>query len=370
MKAYAGITTRFEQYLANEEIAGAGILVYEAGETVYRHFLGFADGAKTIPVDENTQYWLASMTKPIAAAAFMKLVEQGEASLEDPVCRFLPSFSQEGKERVTTKMLLNHSCGLGMVGYPGMLTAMALCQETDDLKTRVERFARELPLDFEPGTRTLYSPTADFDILGRIMEVITKESLATYLQEAILGPLHMTKTTFLPDSAPSDQGGSVIAEPFLNRHIEGEVPALPAGILSLLDPVDARINGYFSAAAGLFGTALDYLQIAKMFVQEGQVDGIRILKPETVRLMRTPSNDLHPAPGITWGLGMQVFGEPADTGRKRAAGSYGWSGAIGTHFYVEPALERAVVLTTRIDNCGGSESYVSRGLEEEVFAAV
>ena len=153
-------------------------------------------------------------------------------------------------------------------------------------------------------------------------------------------------------------------------HHDPDAPAVPVpGDYKMEDYADASIAGYFSGAAGLYGTAADYNRFARMLANGGELEGIRILKEETVRLMSTASNELYMKPGVRWGLGVQVYESPEVTGACIPEGGYSWSGAYGTHFFVWPANDLSFVLMLNCDNLGGSESYISRMIEKAIYEA-
>ena len=153
-------------------------------------------------------------------------------------------------------------------------------------------------------------------------------------------------------------------------HHDPDAPVVPTpGDYSLDDYIDATHADYFSGAAGLFGTARGYDRFVRMLANGGELDGVRILKPETVQKLSTPSNDLPARPGVKWGLGVQVFDKPEETGFFVHEGSYTWSGAYGTHFFIDPAVNRSFVLILNCDNLGGSESCISRMIEKAIYEA-
>lgn len=301
------------------------------------------------------------MTKPVAAAAALILCEQGKLDLNASIAEYLPEYRGTDKEPVRLVHLLNHSCGLGMVGMPGMIQAIMMSDvRHDDLAARTSRWAALQP-DFPAGTAAGYSPSVGFDLLGRIIETVSGERLDAFLEENIFRPLKIQDIRFLLN----DEQDSRLS--ILNHDPEAPVMPLPEGF-TLADYVDPSYAGYLSAAAGLNGTAAAYSRFVRMLVNDGELDGARILKPETVRMMCTPSS-LEIRSGVKWGLGVQVFGKPEITGLSVNEGSWGWSGAYGTHFVIDPAAGCSFVLMINHDNLGGSESYISRMIEKAVYEA-
>lgn len=362
MKNYNKAVEILEQLVREGKIPGACLIVNEGGETALNESVGWQDEEKTRPVTEDTIYRLASMSKPITAVAALTLMEQGRLDLNASIAEYLPEYRGTDKEPVKVVHLMNHSCGLGMLMHPGMVQAMMLSNALHDkLADRVERW-KDLTPDFPAGTATGYSPSVGFEVLGRIVEVVTGVALDVYLKEAVFEPLGMSDTAFLLNDAQKTRL-SVL-------HHDPEAPVVPIpGDFKMEDYVDASFAGYFSGAAGLYGTASDYSRFARMLANGGELDGVRVLKRKTVRLMSTPSNDLFAHPGVKWGLGVQVFDKPEITGYYVHEGSWSWSGAYGTHFFVDPAADRSFVLMLNCDNLGGSESYISRMIEKTIYEA-
>lgn len=349
--------------LVNEgKIPGACLIVNEGDKTVMNHSTGYADAEKTKPVSENTIYQLASMSKPVTTVAALMLLEQGKLNLNASIAEYLPEYAGTDKERVKVVNLMNHSCGLGMLMHPGMVQSLILSDvQHDKLADRVARW-KDLALDFEPGTATGYSPSVGFEILGRIIEVISGMELDAYLRQTIFEPLKMKDTGFILNDEQKSRKSIL--------HHDPDAPVVPVpGDYKLEDYVDATYAGYFSGAAGLLGTAADYNRFVRMLANGGELEGVRILNEESVRLMSTASNDLYMKPGVRWGLGVQVYESPEVTGACIPEGSFSWSGAFGTHFFVEPAVDLSFVLMLNCDNLGGSESYISRMIEKAIYEA-
>lgn len=361
MRNYENVKKVLHDFVTNNEIAGASIIIQEGDEVVLKESVGWQDDEKEIPVNEHTIFRLASMTKPVTAAAVMILSDEGKLHIEDPVSKYLPEYAD--KENIQIIHLLNHSCGLGMLMYPGMMQAMTLSDpEHDRLADRVRRWSGLIP-DFPAGTATTYSPAVGFDIAGRIVEVVSGMELDEFFRKKIFEPLGIKDITFLLNEEQKTRKSIV----FHDKKTD-ENPSL-SDPRSLEPFSDASLAGYFCGAAGLFGTAEDYNKIVQMYAHDGCYNGVQLLKKETVQRMRTASNDLPAGPGIKWGLGVQVFGSREETGYYVSEGSYTWSGAFGTHFFIDPKENRTFVLMLNSDNLGGSASYVSRAVEKAIWEA-
>lgn len=354
-----------ERLITEKKLVGAALRVRHKGEVICESVQGCADLERRIPVNADTIYRLASMTKPVTGIAIMQLVEQGKLSLDDPLEKYIPAYrgmlvasgiTQPGilsqsnkvdlnelrveaaKQPITVGMLLSHSSGLGQ-GPMGELFLKSKLPFVS-LEQTVNQLAH-LPLDFQPGEGTGYSALAAFDVLGRLVEVVTGKSFDTYLNENIFGPLRIRDVCFLLDEEQQERVARVYT------CAEGKDPvAVTYDKSDDLFRIDPIISGYFSGAGGLYGSLNGYERITLMLLGEGSLDGVRILKPETVRKMATPyGNKNLPIPGLCWGLSIAVYD---GTGRSRwiGPGSFGWSGGFGTHFYVDPKNDLAVLFMT------------------------
>ena len=287
----------------------------------------------------------------------MRFVEAGKLSLETKVCDLIPAYGEKYPE-LSVLHLLNHSCGIGMTGMRGMMDAAALADPSDRLEGRVLKWAALEP-DFAPGTNTGYSGEVGFDLLGRLLEIADGRELDEILADTVLQPLGMHDTVFVLNGEQKSRAASV----FQDRTIE-RTPMFEAMGRMLIETSDASLAGYFAGSSGLWGCADDYDRLAQMYLNGGSLDGVRILKEETVRQMRTPSNGLQIKPDVYWGLGMQVFGDPKASGVFVNPGAFGWSGALGTHFFADPSAGVSFVLMLNADGLNGSESHISRKMEK------
>ncbi|MDO5425747.1 MAG: serine hydrolase domain-containing protein [Eubacteriales bacterium] len=384
-----------KKFVDGQEIAGAAVLVRKGGEIVVDFAYGYADIEKKIPVSKKTMFRLASMTKPVTAIAVMQLVEQGRIGLYDAVGNYLPEFAnmrvcaekvgdeayvpdadspsgRRVKEEVLAAMtyeksvrpltvfdLLNHSGGLGM-GPVGNTLAERITAHTDSIQERAVKYA-SLPLDFQPGTATGYSALAGFEVLAAVVEKASGERFSDYLRAHIFRPLGISDITFELNDGQKER------VPRLYEYAAGRLADVTESCKSWeqMSPLE---GGLQSGAAGLFGSVEEYEKIAEMFLRKGNRKGVRILKPETVETMA--GKGIPPLRGITagvfWGLGMRVIDDPSCTHSSRTHGSFGWSGAFGTHFYVDPANDLEVVLGVNRADIGGASSYVSYAVEDAV----
>lgn len=373
---------KLKGYVENGDIAGASIIVRKNGDIVHEEYLGFADIAAKIPVSENTIFRLASMTKPVIAVAIMCMAERGLLSIADPIAKYIPAFAEMHvaaekldvlpgcdmdemmkkaekmtfvplKRAITIEDLLRHRSGLGQ-GIVSITRGINDNVPGIDLVRRVENIT-EFPMDFQPGEGTGYSAHVGFDILGRIVEIVSGKPLAEILNEIIFEPLGMTDITFWPTD---DQ------KPRIPRFYQR-----PNGVLEDVYPDDNAASpfnfSYPCGSAGLYATLADYDRFVQMLANGGELDGKRILKTETVKQMAARCAD--DPETYTWGLGMNVFSCHEKSGRWLTEGTFGWSGAYGTHFYIDPVNNVCMTLMANRADIGGAGSYVSWGVEEAIF---
>ncbi len=337
--ALARLVARFDRAIADGRMPGAVLLVVRRGETALFEALGRLDPAQPTPMSRDAIFRIYSMTKPIVSVAALQLFEQGLVRLDDPVARYLPEFATTtvGIERaaparpMTVHDLLRHTAGLSYEFLPPSPVVQAYVDANlySPRRTNAElsRALAELPLAHPPGTVWEYSRATD--VLGRLVEVIADRSLGEQLHAAILGPLGMVDTGFSVPAAMQHR----IAEPFAADPDGGAA-------IRLGDP--RRVLALELGGGGLVSTASDYARFLRMLLGGGRLDGARLLGRKTVELMTADHlGDIPVAPGLLppgygFGLGVavrRVAGVASDPG---SVGCYGWSGASGTMFFVDP----------------------------------
>jgi CubicO group peptidase (beta-lactamase class C family) len=311
------------------------------------------------PLERDDIFRIYSMTKPVTSVAVMMLVEEGRLSLDTPLADVLPAFGGQqvwdaGRLRppaspVLIRHLLTHTAGLGY-GDIGRAPVDSLYREArlgvwgtaGDLQQTVEAIAR-LPLIFDPGTGWSYSMSVD--VLGRVVEVVSGRSLEEFFRTRIFEPLGMEDTGF---HVPAEK---------LERFAAVYGPS--QGSLRVIEsPVDGQHTRpalWFSGGGGLTSTASDYLRFAQMLLNEGELDGVRLLRPETVRLMtrnHLPA-DLLPIPigGVEQGFGLGFAVSLGDH-----AGSYRWLGIAGTYFWIDPYEDLIVFAWNQLRPSGALRS--------------
>lgn len=380
-------------YAASGEITGGTLCVFSGGEQIYKNSWG-SDPHDAI-------YRMASISKVMTAVGFLKLYDRGLIGLDDEVRRYLPEFTNmqvvdderisddpgllaamfgEGtlpqididhlhcvpaERPLTIRDLLTHSSGLGMKTY-GILRQMQIMTPEnfqDTLEMRVKRYAQSA-LDFQPGSDTGYSGTAGFDTLARTMEILTQMPFGMYMKQEVFDPLEMTDACYHPTDAQKSRVVPLYAwnqgNPVDMTHTDTDY-----------DSLSAFGPAYESGSAGVWCTADDLCRFTQMLCNKGIYKDRRILKADTVRKMYTEHAAAYledaSAPGYEWGLSVRVRQDPARAGSFASKGTFGWSGAFGTHLFISPADDIGACFIMNRYDMGGSESYISKKAEELVF---
>ena len=319
------ILSRLEKDLHDHRIDGASVCVYRKGD-LWEDHVGNATS--------NSLFRIASMTKPITAVAVLKLWEDGKLQLTDPVMKYLPGFDF----RLQIRHLLTHTSGLSQSYYADHITDE--CRSDTNLLTD---YIASVPLEHDPGTFAEYNPVAAFALLTAIIEQVAGVDFPTYVEEQILKPCDMKDTTFLPTK---DQWTRLVP-------MEDTKP----GCVFESYPVTNPVGG-----AGLVSSLGDYKNFAQMLLQKGQFHGKQILKEETVAAMASPQESCQTG-SLRWGYGVRVVvGE-----NRRPVGSFGWSGAYGTHFWIDPANELFAIYMKNSRRDGGAGAITAANFETDVY---
>jgi CubicO group peptidase (beta-lactamase class C family) len=345
---------RAGDYLRNEiaggKIPGAVLLIQQHGQPVYFESFGVRDVATKLPMTADSIFRLYSMSKPITSVAAMMLAEDGKLALDDPVSKYIPGFAdvKVGVENerlgrpITIEDLLRHTSGL-TYGFTGNDAVKNLYRQSDlfdgdfDNAQFAARIAR-LPLAEQPGTLWDYSHSTD--VLGRVIEAISGQSLFQFEKQHLLDPLGMTDTAFYVTDAAKRRR---IAEPMPDDRLTGPV-------IGTYDPAIPR--RWESGGAGMSGTITDYARFAQMLLNGGSLDGRRYLKPETIALMTTDhigpetkiARDTNYFPGPTSGFGLGFAVRTTQPASGWPLGEYRWDGAGGTFFFIDPKDDMFAIL--------------------------
>jgi CubicO group peptidase (beta-lactamase class C family) len=362
----AGIDAILAAGVARGAVAGVVALATDRAGPIYQGAFGLrALGAAPVAMSLDTAFWIASMTKALAAAACMQLVEQGRLHLDRPVREVLPAlaaprilegFDVSGTPRlrparnaITLRHLLTHSSGFAY----GMWHAEMARYERQSGIPRAETFASAqtcLPLAFEPGTGWAYGVGIDW--AGKALEAVTGQTLDAYLREHVLGPLGMDDTGFLLMPGISGRVAGMH-----RRQADGTLAASP------FEP--PQNPAQFTGGGGMYATGPDYLRFVRMMLNGGVLDGTRVLRSETVALMAADSlapltvrpmrsaipaltNDVDLYPDMAKGWGLSFLITPQDVPGARHAGSLAWAGLFNTYYWIDPAAGLGGVLLAQV----------------------
>ena len=371
-----------QRHIDAHDIAGAVTLVARKGRVAHFEAQGLMDLDSKKPMTKDDLFWIASMSKPITGTAILMLMEEGKVRLTDPVSKFIPEFrglkvavveERNGRggaapgepqfytvpatREITIRDLLTHTSGLVSGGPASRVESEKIARKPGETLAEYIPRLGAVPLDFQPGTRWSYSPSAGFDTLGRIVEIVSGQTFDQFLRQRIFEPLGMKETFF----HPSDNYLPRVAVTY--RRADNS-----------LEKVDmqARLNNttYFSGAGGLMTDAEDYLQFGQMLMNGGQWNGKRLLGPKTVELMSSVhAPDTLPGrrKGLSFGLSVQVVSDPIAAGYRVSEGSFGWDGAFGTHFWVDPKEKVVGILMIQTNN---PNRELDRDFENAVMQAI
>lgn len=348
------INTFLDQAVTSTRVPGLVALVVDRNGVIYTHAAGVSSRNPATAMRPDAIFNIASMTKPIGAAAIMMLVEAGKLGLDDPISKYLPEFAgrqviatfnaadashttRPAAREITIRHLLSHSSGLAYGFASDKVTRLSAARPGTDANT--------LPLLYDPGTAWSYA--GGIGVVGRVLERIEGKGLDAFLQERIFAPLGMAETGY---AVPAARRGRV-------------TPAFRTSEQGLVEsPVPAEVRSAVNADGGLYSTAADYAKFIRMILNGGRApDGRRVLSGESVRTMARShlgnvrvSLQEEPAPLLSrafplgagrdgFGLGFQVTGEPR-IANSRAPGSLAWGGIFNTHFWIDPASGIGAVL--------------------------
>ena len=336
-------------------IPGATLLVARHGKLAWFEAMGVLDPAGRAPMTKDAIFRIYSMSKPVTSLAAMMLVEDGRIALGDPVSKYLPQLGglkvgvekpgaggptlelEPARREMTIQDLLRHTSGLtyGIFGTGLVKKAYLDAKVWEDYPSNaelVDRLAR-LPLMHQPGTTWEYSHSTD--VLGRVVEVVSRRTLGEFMSARIFGPLGMRDTAFY---AADPAKHARVVEPFAHDRSIG----LNA---ELNDP--RVVQKWESGGGGLVSTTMDYARFAQMLLNGGSLNGKRLVSPKTVAFMAAdhlgPGVASGPGPGYGFGLGFAVRKDVGLSSLPGSVGEYYWGGAAGTYFWIDPKEELIVV---------------------------
>ena len=351
--------------LLNNKVFGSAYYVYQDGVEFEKCYGSTSLDGETA-ITNTSIFRLASMTKPVTAVATLILVDSGLLSLDDTVDKYLPAFKDikiinssgatAPNNLPTIRNLLNHTSGIGN-DIDKLMNMTPMDKKTLDSSIA---FYIKNGLDFEPGTAQAYSPCAAFDVLTKIIEIVSGTNYLRFLQEYLFDPCGMKDTTFTPNA---EQEKRIVAMHTTNGG-ENAVAQMPAGCIFEDFPSTHYLGG-----AGLVSTLSDYAKFATLLLNKGKIGDITLISEETFNLLCTPQVSQGIMPGLErWGLSVRVITEesypylPVD--------SFGWSGAYGSHFWIDPVNKIIAVFmkNSKIDGGAGNQSAVK--FEQAVYSAL
>jgi len=359
------IDALLQRYVDENRVGGAVALVLRDGQPVYERAVGWADREANRRMGMDTIFRIASQTKAITSTAVLMLLEEGRLGLNDPVSKFIPAYTKTSvavktdtgvtvvpaKRPITIKDLLTHTAGisygtgadiapqyeakgLGPAAGFGWYTA----DKSEPVCDTMERLA-SLPFAAQPGEAWVYGYNTD--ILGCVIEKVSGMSLDVFLRTRILEPLGMTDTHFFLPMEKKDRLAAVYT------NTDGKLTRAPEGGRGQGNYLEGPRRS-FAGGAGLLSTVRDYGRFLEMIRQGGTLNGVRILSPRAVALMRTNQvGTLHSPNGLGFGLGFETT-DVAGANNLDPAGSFGWAGAYGSIYRIDPTANIDILLMIQL----------------------
>ena len=334
-----------DQAVAKGEVPGVVGLITDERETLFVGTAGFSEVEGGVPMEEDTLFCIASMTKPITGIAAMMMQEEGKLSLDDSLAKYLPDFAKlrdgEGNPlEVTLRQCLSHTSGMSDLS----LEEENECLVLEDLIPHI----LSKPVNFEPGSKWCYCQTS-INMVAHVVELLSGQDFSSFLRERILAPLSMNDTGFYPTEDQLARLSSVYdqCEDGWKRTSHDWVTH---GRLE-------RNDRYPKANAGLFSTASDYARFCRSLLNGGQ--GL-ISRDSLKEFSSVQTGDLETGftPGNAWGLGCAITRDPQGVTSALSPGTFGHGGLYGTQAWIDPLKKRAYILMiqrTDFENADGSE---------------
>lgn len=380
----ARIAPVLQSYVDSGKLAGVVAVIARHGRIGYEKAFGFADTERRMAMNRDVVFRIYSMTKPVVAAAALKLVDQGKLALDDPVAKYIPAFAsvrvyaggsadqpltRAPDSVMTVRHLLTHTSGLpyGLTQLPAdtIFRRAGLYNAAHTLELFGDSIAR-LPLLFSPGSTWSYS--SSLEIVGRIIEVVSGQSLDRFLDEQLFQPLGMLETSFRIRPDLANRLATLYA-----RGADGRLEEVRGGLLAMYEP-EAR---FLWASGGLLSTVDDFLRFAQMLLNGGEFNGQRILGRGSVAEMLR--DQLPPAltpvsgppmmdAGYGQGLAGAVLVDSTQATLPGSPGIYRWSGYVGTYFWIDPRHQLIGMVWTQFSP--GRAYQLEQEFQRLVYAAV
>jgi CubicO group peptidase (beta-lactamase class C family) len=338
------VTDRIRPHIQRQEVAGAVVLIAKKGRIIEFDAAGYADLKKKRPVKKNDMFWVASMTKPIVATAILMLSDEGKLSVDDPVEKHLPAFKDmwlvtektddrmvltKSPVKLTLRHLLAHTDGLFDVPLPHAQTPLA------EWVTSVGR----MPLQFQPGTKWVYN-NSGLNTLGRIVEVVSGQSLPDFFAQRLFRPLKMKDTTFVLSNEQFKRLATSYKFEPEKKQLEPTPIFIFQGKLT-----DKRLT--ICPGGGLFSTATDMFIFYQMLLDGGTREGRRYLSKTAFKELTTiQTGDMETGftEGMSFGLGVGIVRKPVGITAMLSPGTFGHGGAYGTQAWGDPVRQSLMIL--------------------------
>jgi CubicO group peptidase (beta-lactamase class C family) len=343
----------YQKEIDEGRLPGVVTLIYKKGEKAHVSALGYSNVAAKSPMKTDQIFFIQSMTKPIISTAFMMLYEEGYFFLNDPISKYLPEFKEmkvvkdpeigsssglePAKSQITIAQVLSHTAGflhgIGPTALDKEVMDAIYRSGPKTIEERVKALASQ-PLASHPGEKWNYS--ASPDILARLIEVFTGMSPAEFLKIRLFDPLGMKDTGY-------NLSGEQAARLAQLHHLDDS-----GKMVNAEQQTPTSGNTVFGGTHGLFSTAADYALFAQMMLNGGEWNGKRYLSPKTVEIMTiNQSGDLFQDPGKGFGLGFAVVDDLAESKSLSSEGTFYWSGAYSTYFFIDPKEDMLAVFMTQ-----------------------
>lgn len=385
----AALKARMAQFVSSGQRAGLVYAVARDGKLVALETLGMRDLERKLPMEPDTAFRIYSQTRALTGVATLTLVEQGKLQLADPVAKYIPEIgtmrvlrpgstteTEPQREPMTVRHLFTYTSGLGYApDWPKELGADAarILPLEGSIADGMRNLAK-LPLLTQPGAKWRYGFSGD--VLGRVAEVASGQPLDAFLQSRVFGPLGMRNTGFWVSKERAARGDLArVYTPGKDGRLEDmSARATP---LSYFD----RPGTLFSGGGGIVSTVPDYLRFAQMLLDRGELDGVRVLKPETVDAMLTRQTtaeqgnvfwyapDMFPTvKGFGWGLSIGVRPDDAGPEVPGRPGQKGWAGLANTLFFIN--TRERIVAVAMSQYVGPAAGEFDAAFRDGVYAAV
>ena len=363
-----GVGAALQEQINRHEIAGAVTMVVSKDRVLHLETTGLADVAAHKPMQADTVFWIASMTKPITATAVLMLQDEGKLDVHDPVAKYLPEFANlktpSGQPaNLTLIQILTHTSGLGEAGGPAAREAKTLAD--------LVPLWLAAPMQFEPGSRWSYCQSG-INAAGRVVEVVSGMSFDAFLKKRLFQPLGMKSTTFYPGASERARQVTAYAKNATTGSLEAVPPRPEFG------PRDRPPQGN----GGLYSTTEDYGRFCQMLLGGGRFQGVRYLSEASMKQLSTPQtpetlptgffqNDTYGRRGLNygWALGTCVLKAPHDgVPAMLSPGTFGHGGAWGTQAWADPVKGVAYVLMVQRSNFPNSDASEVRRVFQQAAA--